>query len=83
MTSIVDNSAPDIFAGELSRIDKLGSNRRLIFTLPSVEGGWQGRMVQIKLIIPADYMVTLGALVLGHVDESSVLALMETGEVPN
>ena len=84
-TSLINaDCAPDIFAAELVRIDKLGCNRRLIFAVPSTEGG-RWKMVQVKLIVPADYMVTLGALILGHgsATESSVLALMETGDTPN
>jgi hypothetical protein len=54
-----------MFVGELTRIDSLGANQRLIFTLPTIDGDGYSN-VQIKLIVPSDYMVTLGALILGH-----------------
>jgi hypothetical protein len=62
MSSLIDQAALDVFCAELSRIDRLGCNRRLIFTIPSPEGG-QWKTVQIKLILPADYMPTLGMLI--------------------
>jgi hypothetical protein len=37
MSDLIDQ-AIDVFACELSRIDKLGCNRRLIFTMPTIDG---------------------------------------------
>jgi hypothetical protein len=45
-------------------IDHLGPNRRLIFTVPSVEGG-QYEQIVVKLILPADLMVTLAYMAVG------------------
>ncbi|MCK1477704.1 hypothetical protein IVB27_23570 [Bradyrhizobium sp. 197] len=79
MTHRLIDQAPDMFVGELARIDSLGANQRLIFSLPTIDGD-RYSTVQIKLIVPADYMVTLGALILGHARqdcEDSKLARME------
>lgn len=79
MTNRLIDNACDMFVGELARIDSLGANQRLIFTLPTLDGDGYSN-VQIKLIVPSDYMVTLGALILGHARrglEDSRLARME------
>jgi hypothetical protein len=55
---LVDQNYPDTFVCELSKVERIGTNRRLIFTVPSIEGDGF-RMVVDKLIVPADYMVTL------------------------
>ncbi|MET4040461.1 hypothetical protein ABIC03_002152 [Bradyrhizobium sp. RT6a] len=75
-----------MFVGELSRIDSLGANQRLIFTLPTVDGDGYSN-VQVKLIVPADYMATLGALILGHArgERDTALArfVLEPGTATN
>jgi hypothetical protein len=53
---LFDMEYPDTFVCELSRIDKLGNNRRLIFTVPSMEDGGYKNVVA-KLIMPADLIV--------------------------
>lgn len=75
MTRRLIDQAPDMFVGELARIDNLGANHRLIFSLPTIDNDGYSN-VQIKLIVPADYMVTLGALILGHArgDRDTALA---------
>jgi hypothetical protein len=78
------DTAPNIFAHDLARIVKLGANRALIFTVPSCDDrGYQ--MVQVKLIIPAEYMVTLGMIIAsdGSADERNTLALMHTSDIPS
>jgi hypothetical protein len=59
-----DNAGPDVFIGELTKVERLGSNRRLIFTMPDpLSPGW--RQIVVKLIVPADYMVTLAHMIAG------------------
>jgi hypothetical protein len=55
----------DIFCERLTRIDAMGrNNRRLIFTVPSVEEpGFH--QVAAKLILPSDFMVTLAYMAAG------------------
>jgi hypothetical protein len=62
--------SPDVFCSNLSRIDCIGSNRRLVFTVPDVADP-EYRVVVAKLIIPADYMATLIHFVAG-VDENTI-----------
>jgi hypothetical protein len=81
MTRRLIDNACDTFVGELSRIDSLGANQRLIFSLPTIDRDGYSN-VQIKLIVPSDYMVTLATLILGHARqglEDSRLARMELG----
>jgi len=59
---LVDQNYPDTFACELSKVERLGANRRLIFTVPGIEGDGY-KMVVAKLIVPADYMVTLAYMI--------------------
>jgi hypothetical protein len=61
---LVDQNYPDTFVCELSKVERIGANRRLIFTVPSIEGDGF-RMVVAKLIVPADYMVTLAYTIAG------------------
>jgi hypothetical protein len=57
MNALLDQTT-DIFCEKLARLDAIGPNRRLIFTVSSVdEPGCH--LVAAKLILPADFMVTL------------------------
>jgi hypothetical protein len=58
MTEHLLDQATDVYCHKLARIDHLGPNRRLIFTVPSVEGG-QYQQVVVKLIMPADVMAAV------------------------
>jgi hypothetical protein len=62
---LIDNSyGGDIFCERLARIDRLGPNCRLIFTTRDVtEPKWS--VIMAKIIIPADYMVTLAYMAAG------------------
>jgi hypothetical protein len=55
----------DTYCHNLARIDRLGLNRRLIFTVPDV-GSPSYQTVVAKLIIPADFMVTLAYMAIGR-----------------
>jgi hypothetical protein len=58
MSDRLNDNAADMYVHELARVDKLGPNRRLVFTLPDLAyPGYQN--VQIKLILPAEYIPTL------------------------
>jgi hypothetical protein len=61
----IDNClGQDIFCEQLARIDCLGNNRRLIFTTRDMtEPDYQ--VVVAKLIIPADFLVTLAYMAAG------------------
>jgi hypothetical protein len=64
MSDFLIDQACDMYCHGIARIDVLGPNRRLVFTIPSLEQpGYQN--VTIKLILPAELMVTLGYLALG------------------
>jgi len=74
------DQACDMYCHRLARIDHLGPNRRLIFTMPSVEGDRYQHVV-VKLIIPADFMVTLAYMAAGA-DRDAIspdLIALETG----
>jgi hypothetical protein len=54
---LIDNGV-ETYCHSLARIDSLGPNRRLVFTVPSVDSpGYQN--VVVKLILPADLLTTL------------------------
>jgi hypothetical protein len=86
--NLVDQGGPDEFACALVRIDRLGPNRRLIFTVPAVEGGGF-QNVAAKLIIPAKILPTIVNLLVREIydapaetDEKvavQALAALETG----
>jgi hypothetical protein len=48
----------------LARIDTLGPNRRLVFTVPSLEGS-RYQTVVVKLILPAELLMTLACMAAG------------------
>ena len=56
--ALIDSNAMVVYCHHLARIDKLGPNRQLIFTLPSIQDPGYHE-VQIKLIMPAELMATL------------------------
>ena len=74
------DQACDMYCHAIARIDTLGPNRRLVFTIPSLESpGYQS--VVIKLILPAELMATLAYMAAG-VDQGTVapeLIALETG----
>jgi hypothetical protein len=59
-----DNSGPDVFIGELTRVERIGANRRLIFTMPDPMDP-RCRAIVAKLIVPAEYMATLAYMLAG------------------
>jgi len=64
---LLDN-APDMYCHRLARIDVLGSNRRLIFTLPATNEQERARgeqVVVIKLIVPAELLTDLACKAAG------------------
>jgi hypothetical protein len=61
---LIDQNYPDTFVCELAKVERIGTNRRLIFTVPSIDGDGY-RMVVAKLIVSADYMVTLAFMIAG------------------
>lgn len=64
MTKLLIDQAADVYCHGIARIDDLGPNRRVIFTLPSVdESGWES--VVVKLILPTELMVKLAYMAIG------------------
>jgi hypothetical protein len=63
MSDRLIDQAPDMFCHRLARIDALGPNRRVIFTIPSIDGDHED--VVVKLVLPADFMVTLAYMAVG------------------
>jgi hypothetical protein len=55
---------PDAFCDALTRIERIGSNRRLVFTVtdPSNPGGLS-RVVAAKLVIPAELMAEIAQMI--------------------
>jgi hypothetical protein len=62
MPTLIDQTI-DIFCEKLERVDVIGPNRRLIFTVTSVEADCSN--VASKLILPADFMAQLAYIVAG------------------
>ena len=85
---LIDQYSNDAFACDLVRIERLGPNRRLIFTVPAVEGAGM-KCVSAKLIIPAQYLPTVVNLLVREICDAPVqtdekvglgaLAVLETG----
>jgi hypothetical protein len=58
------DQARDMYCHGIARIDTLGPNRRLVFTIPSVDApGYQD--VVVKLILPAELLVRLAYMAAG------------------
>jgi hypothetical protein len=73
MTDLYDQ-AQDIFCNRLARIDTLGPNRRLIFTMPSVDGPGTEAVV-VKLIVSAELLTEIAYMASGA-DRDTVSALL-------
>lgn len=58
------DQAQDLYCHSIARIDTLGPNRRLVFTIPSIDSPGDQNVV-VKLILPAELMVTLACLAIG------------------
>jgi hypothetical protein len=58
------DQAPDLYCHGIARIDNLGPNRRLVFTIPSLDGSRYQNVV-VKLILPAGLLTTLAYLAVG------------------
>jgi hypothetical protein len=64
------DQACDVYCHGIARIDTLGPNRRLVFTIPSVDSpGYQN--VVVKLILPAELLGVLAYLAIG-VDRNTI-----------
>jgi hypothetical protein len=64
------DQAHDLYCHGIARIDTLGPNRRIIFTVPSVDStGYQN--VVVKLILPAELLGVLAYLAIG-VDRNTI-----------
>jgi hypothetical protein len=58
------DQACDVYCQDIARIDTLGPNRRIIFTIPSIDSTGYHAVV-VKLILPAELMMTLACLAAG------------------
>ena len=58
------DQACDLYCQDIARIDTLGSNRRIIFTIPSIDSTGYHNVV-VKLILPAELMMTLAYMAAG------------------
>ena len=70
----------ELYCARLDRIDRLGPNYRLIFTVPTTDGTNYHNVVA-KLVLPADAMVALAYLAAGADPQqvSPELIALETG----
>jgi hypothetical protein len=63
MSHLIDQTT-DLYCHRIARIDVLGPNRRLIFTVPTVDNdGYEH--VAVKLIVPAEVLMTLAYMAAG------------------
>jgi hypothetical protein len=64
------DQACDMYCHGIARVDALGPNRRLIFTIPSLDSpGYQN--VVVKLILPAELMTALAYMAIGADENAS------------
>jgi hypothetical protein len=70
---LIDQSA-EIYCHGIARIDKLGPNRRIIFTVPNIHSDGE-QIVAAKLIMPAELMMVLARMAAGA-DETILTALI-------
>jgi hypothetical protein len=63
MAYLIDQ-APDYFVHAIARIESLGPNRRLVFTIPSLEHP-DSRNVVVKLVMTAELLAQLSYMAAG------------------
>lgn len=71
---LIDNAC-DMYCHGIARIDTLGPNRRLVFTVPSTESSGYHNVV-VKLILPADLMGTLAFMAAGVESKNVAIELL-------
>jgi hypothetical protein len=65
----------DTYCQDIARIDHLGPNRRLIFTVPHItDVGWE--QVVVKLIVPAELLTKLSFMAVGATAQSTPHVLL-------
>ena len=58
MTEILDTfGIPEFFAEALARVDRIGPNRRLIFTISNGPGS--SPVAAVKIVVPAEALVEI------------------------
>ena len=80
--SLVDNYVTETYCHELARIDRLGLNCRLIFTVPSVDSP-NFRSVVAKLIVPLSMTRTIGMMTLGAQNDATAVLLSYEADMAN
>jgi hypothetical protein len=72
----------DTFCSALARVERIGSCRRLIFTVPDLSDSERPqRLLVAKLIVPAEGMAIIAAAMLAEVPEAIPLALARPASV--
>ena len=77
MAHLIDNFGADIYCHDIVRIDVLGPNRRLVFTVPNAENGsGEYQNVICKLILPAELLTKLAYMSAGADAQSTSHVLL-------
>ena len=70
MADLLLDNAVDVYCHGIARIETLGPNRRVVFTMPDVANpGYQN--IVIKLIMTAELLATLSYMAAG-VDQNNI-----------
>jgi hypothetical protein len=73
---IVDTvGIPEVFAEALARVERIGPNRRLVFTVTQPVGrGDKERVAVVKLILPAETSMSVAQMLLNDTPEPLAFA---------
>jgi hypothetical protein len=73
---IVDTvGIPEVFVEALARVERIGPNRRLVFTVTQPDGaGGAERVAVVKVVLPAETSVYLAAMLLNDTPEPLAFA---------
>lgn len=66
---------PEVFAEALARVERIGPNRRLVFTVTQPDRhGEKERIAVVKLVLPAETSIYVAAMLLNDTPEPLAFA---------
>lgn len=76
MTDLIDTiGVPEVFAEALARVERIGPNRRLVFSVTQPNGrGGNERIAVFKLVLPAETSAYIAQLLLSDTPEPTAFA---------
>ena len=84
MTEILDTfGIQEFFAEALARVDRIGPNRRLIFTISQPTGTGSSLVAAVKIVVPADALAEIIQRLAADLHTPKALASLSPNSLAN